>query len=63
MYIPSNLKKKFRVWRIQVPRDAHNRRDRIRNTWCKIKLGAAPRYNNGNNGFIQFHDANVQSFI
>lgn len=61
--IPSNLKKKFRVWRIQVPRDAHNRRDRIRNTWCKIKLGAAPRYNNGNNGFIQFHDANVQYFI
>lgn len=61
--IPSNLKKKFRVWRMQVPRDAHNRRDRIRNTWCKIKLGAAPRYNNGNNGFIQFHDANVQYFI
>lgn len=60
---PSVLKKKFRVWRITIPRDAHNRRDRIRNTWCKIKLGAAPRYNNGNNGFIQFHDVAMQYFV
>lgn len=57
---PSPLKKKFRVWRIQIPRDAHNRRDRIRNTWCKIKLGSSPKYNNGNNSFIQLHDAAVQ---
>lgn len=55
-HLPSNLKKKFRIWRIQIPRDAYNRRARIRNTWCKIKLGAAPRYNNGNDGFIQLHD-------
>lgn len=34
----SNLKKKFRVWRIDVPRDKVNRRDRIRNTWCNVKL-------------------------
>jgi hypothetical protein len=60
---PSILKKKFRVWRAQIPRDAHNRRDRIRNTWCKITLGSAPRYNNGNNGFIQLHDVEVQFFI
>jgi hypothetical protein len=57
------LKKKFRVWRAQIPRDAHNRRDRIRNTWCKVTLGSAPRYNNGNNGFIQLHDVEVQYFI
>jgi hypothetical protein len=62
-HMPSILKKKFRVWRAQIPRDAHNRRDRIRNTWCKVKLGAAPRYNNGNNGFIQLHDVEVQYFI
>ena len=61
--LPSNLKKKFRVWRVQIPRDAHNRRARMRNTWCKIKLGAAPRYNNGNNGFIQLHDVGVQFYI
>ena len=59
----SILKKKFRVWRIQIPRDAHNRRDRIRNTWCKIKLGSSPKYDNGNNGFIQLHDAVVQYFV
>jgi hypothetical protein len=57
------LKKKFRVWRAQIPRDAHNRRDRIRNTWCKVTLGSAPRYNNGNIGFIQLHDVEVQYFI
>ena len=60
---PSILKKKFRVWRIQVPRDAHNRTDRIRNTWCKIKFGSAPRYNNGNSSFIQFHDIALQYFV
>lgn len=60
---PSILKKKFRVWRIQVPRDAHNRTSRMRNTWCKIKLGSAPRYNNGNNSFIQFHDIGVQYIV
>lgn len=60
---PSILKKKFRVWRVQIPRDAHNRTSRIRNTWCKIKLGSAPRYNNGNNSFIQFHDIGVQYIV
>ena len=59
---PSVQKKKFRVWRIQIPRDAHNRRDRIRNTWCKVKMGSAPRYNNGNLGFVQLHDVNVEYF-
>lgn len=36
---PSNLKKKFRIWRIDIPRDKTNRLDRIRNTWTKIQLG------------------------
>lgn len=36
---PSNLKKKFRVWRITIPRDKTNKLDRIRNTWTKIQLG------------------------
>lgn len=60
---PSILKKKFRVWRMTIPRDANNRRDRMRNTWCKIKLGSAPRYNNGNSSFIQFHDVGLQYFV
>ena len=36
---PSNLKKKFNLWRAQVPRDESNGRDRIRNPWCHVKLG------------------------
>lgn len=60
---PSILKKKFRLWRVTIPRNAYNRRDRIRNTWCNIKLGAAPRYNNGNNGFIQLHDLDVHYLV
>lgn len=38
--LPSNLKKKFRIWRIQIPRDSSNKIDRIRNPWCNIKLKA-----------------------
>ena len=32
--------RKFRLWRVQLPRDemSKNRLDRIRNTWCYIKL-------------------------
>ena len=37
--VPSTLKKKFRVWRVNLPRDSKNKRDRIRNTWAFIKLG------------------------
>ena len=36
--IPSNLKKKFRIWRAQIPRANWNGRDRIRNPWCFVQL-------------------------
>lgn len=36
---PSNLKKRFRIWRIDIPRDKTHKLDRIRNTWTKIQLG------------------------
>jgi hypothetical protein len=37
--IPSNIKKKFRTWRIQIPRDKKQGiRNRIRNPWTYIKL-------------------------
>ena len=35
---PSTLKKKFRTWRANIPRDKSNNRDRIRNPWVYIKL-------------------------
>lgn len=35
---PSTLKKKFRIWRANLPRDSSNNRDRMRNPWLYIKL-------------------------
>ena len=35
---PSTLKKKFRIWRANIPRDKSNNRDRIRNPWAYLKL-------------------------
>lgn len=35
---PSSLKKKFRIWRTNIPRDVSNNRDRMRNPWLYIKL-------------------------
>lgn len=54
----TNLQKKFRIWRIQVPRHK-NSLDRIRNPWCKIKLGC---YSDKQLKSV-LHDLNVQYFI
>ena len=35
---PSNLKKKFRMWGANIPRDKKNKLDRMRNPWLYIKL-------------------------
>ena len=35
---PSPLKKKFRIWRTNIPRDISNNMDRMRNPWLYIKL-------------------------
>lgn len=37
----SNLEKKYRIWRCEIPRAMKSGKaslDRIRNTWCKVKL-------------------------
>ena len=38
MVQPSNLKKKFRMWGANIPRDKKNKLDRMRNPWLYIKL-------------------------
>ena len=43
LYMNNNLSKKFRIWRIDIPRTSESfsdeyANDRIRNPWCKIKL-------------------------
>ena len=54
---PSNLKQKFRIWRINIPRDKSNNRDRIRNPWAYIKLEGS-----GNTNRMQLHDLQVYYF-
>lgn len=56
---PSNLKKKFRIWRVNIPRDKTHKRDRIRNTWCNIELGIK----NNNTDKVELHDMIVQYYI
>ena len=36
--VPSNLKRKFRIWRAIIPRDKSNNRDRMRNPWLYVKM-------------------------
>lgn len=64
---PSNLKKKFRIWHIDIPRNKGTR-DRIRNTWCKIKLGmwgstSTSFDESKKNAKAELHDLNVQYYI
>ena len=63
---PSSLKKKFRVWRANIPRAntdwngvKANRMDRIRNTWAYIKLSR----NRENTDRMEFHDLIVHYFV
>lgn len=58
-YRPSNLKKKFRIWRANIPRDKANGRDRIRNPWAYIKLS---KETENTNKYI-LHDIIVNYFI
>lgn len=56
---PSTLKKKYRVWRANIPRDISNNRDRIRNTWAYIKLTK----NTTNKNRTELHDLVVKYFV
>ena len=54
----SPLKEKFRIWRVQLPRDSEKKFDRIRNPWCYIKLSSDIADDNDNCKFV-LHDINV----
>ena len=63
---PSPLKKKFRVWRANIPRCnvdwngiKANKLDRIRNTWAYIKLSR----NEENTDKMVFHDLTVDYLL
>lgn len=56
---PSNLKQKFRIWRVNIPRDGNKLGgNRIRNPWIKMQLAKYP--NTGNKYKLELHSMNVQ---
>ena len=55
---PSSLKKKFRIWRANIPRDKSNNRDRMRNPWLYLKLSM----NKTNTNKTTLHDMIVHYF-
>ena len=58
MYKPSSLKRKFRIWRADIPRDKSNGRDRMRNPWLYIKLSKETE----NTSKTMLHDMVVSYF-
>ena len=57
-YRPSTLKKKFRMWRADIPRDSVKKMDRMRNPWLFIKLSN----NNPGTDKMELHDIIVHFF-
>lgn len=58
-FSPSPLKKKFRVWRANIPRDKSNGRDRMRNLWLNVKL----EKNKTSNQKTVLHDLSIQYYV
>lgn len=55
---PSNLKKKFNIWRAEMPRDWKNPLDRMRNPWLYVKLAM----NEPNKNKTILHDMKIYYF-
>lgn len=56
-YKNSNLKKKFRLWRADIPRE-QNSMNRIKNTWCNVALTSEEDTNR-----TVLHDVNIIYYI
>lgn len=54
----TSLRRMFRMWRIPIPRDQRNKRDRMRGPWAKIKLSKK----NPGNERMELHDMMVHFF-
>lgn len=60
----SNMKKKFRIWRMDIPRDKDNVRQRIRNTWSKVKFTMnKPQTLSDKIYDMEIHDMGVVYFV
>ena len=60
----TSLRRKFRMWRIPIPRDKSNKRDRMRGPWAKIKLSkeGQPELGGPDNEKMELHDLVVHFF-
>lgn len=56
----SNLKKKFRTWRITLPRDKDNPLQRIRSLWSKVTLGMS---NKETTDSMIFYNLNMNFYV
>ena len=54
-----NYEKKFRIWRVDIPRDSSNHRDRIRNPWVHIRLS---KNSEEDNSKMVFHNLLVNYY-
>ena len=57
-YNTTNLKKRFRIWKANIPRDKKNNFDRMRNTWLYVTL----KMKNENRNKTILHDLTVHYF-
>lgn len=59
-YSPSNLKRKFRIWRVDIPRDSNSnyKLSRMRNPWINLKLS---KTNTGTDKMV-FHNLLVKYY-
>ena len=51
----SNIKRRFRTWEANIPRDSANKLDRIRSPWCFIKF----TFDNSNNNELILHPIDI----
>lgn len=56
---PSSLKRKFRIWGANIPRDESNHRDRIRGPWAFFRLSRKGE----DNYRMELHDLIIRYFV
>lgn len=59
-FLQTNMAKKFRMWRIDIPRDSVHKLDRIRNNWAKVTLSSEPI---DDNTYMELHSITADYHI
>lgn len=59
------LKRKFRIWRCDIPRDSQRKMDRMRNPWQYIKLwhNSGFEWDKSNGKKVEIHDVQAVYFV